>query len=170
MRFFVTEMQEKWLKTVMKFTFVLAGILLISGLQSPALLAETVKEIRSEAQQHEQQGDFGRAFKDYLKLAKAGDQPSQERVAKMYANGEGKKVDLTKAYAWAVVAAEGGKESMVKFSESLLPRTRNPAKAEKKAAKYIKKYGRETQQRKAEQAANRDPSRCIGSLLACKRR
>lgn len=154
----------------MKFALVTAYVLLSATLLSPTVLAETAAEIRSKAALYDQQGEFKRAFKSYLKLAKAGDQPSQERVAKMYEAGEGRSVNLTDAYAWAVVAAEGGKESMVEFSESLLPRTKNPAKAEKKAARLIKNYGRKTQQRKAEQRANRDPSRCIGSLLACKKR
>ena len=154
----------------MKFIFTLACLVSFALLQANVALAETVAEVRAEAEQYDQQGDFKHAYKDYLKLAKMGDHRSQNRIAEMYANGEGKKTDLVEAYAWSALAAEGGDEAYVEYSDTLLARIKDPAKAEKKAAKLIKKYGLETQQRKAEQSANRDPNRCIGSLLGCKRR
>ena len=154
----------------MKYLFALACLFSLTVIQSSAVMAATVGEVRAEAEQYYQQGDYKNAYKQYLKLAKMGDHPSQEIIAKMYANGEGKKESLVDAYAWSALAAESGKEDYLEFSDNLLARNEDPAKAEKKAEKLIKKYGLETQRRKAEQSANRDPNRCIGSLLGCKKR
>lgn len=158
------------MNTIIKLVFTAACVLLIVAVQPSDLWADDMLQSRIEADQYYQQGSYSRAFKAYLKLAKAGDYYSQDRVSQMYASGEGKKVNLTEAYAWSVLAAESGEEQWEKNSQALLQRVRDPAKAQKKAEKLVKKYGRKTQERKAAASANRDPSRCIGSLLACKRR
>ena len=72
---------------------------LFTALQAPCALAATLQDYRSEADQYYQQGNFKKAYKAYLKLAKTGDNFSQHLVSTMYANGEGKSENLTKAYA-----------------------------------------------------------------------
>lgn len=154
----------------MKFILVAVFILPLTVLSPNVLVADSFEEARAEADQYYAQGSFSTAFKKYQKLAKEGDFHSQEMVSRMYAKGEGKSVNLIEAYAWSVLAAESGEESRVLNSQALLQRVDNPAKAKKKAGKLVKKYGRKTQERKAAARDSRDPSRCIGSLLACKRR
>jgi len=53
------------------------------------------------------------AFKLYLDLAKTGDKLAQYRVSLMYADGLGVTTSLSKAFAWASVAAEFGTEFLV---------------------------------------------------------
>lgn len=154
----------------MKFILVAVFVLPLAVFAPNVLMADSVQETRAEADQYYQQGSFSTAFKKYMKLGKEGDFHSQEMVSRMYADGNGKPVNLVEAYAWSVLAAESGEENRVKNSQALLQKIDNPAKANKKAEKLVKKYGRKTQERKAAARENRDPSRCIGSLLACKRR
>ena len=92
----------------------------------------------------------------------------------MYANGEGKTVDLTKAYAWSVLAAEGGDERLANNSEELLQRTNDKNKALKSAEKLKKKYGKQVLEAKAERRGRDElyisGSNCTGSRLPCKKR
>jgi hypothetical protein len=88
----------------------------------------------------------------------------------MYARGEGRRVDFTDAYAWSVLAGEGG-ETM--NSEELLAQTDNPVAAQEKAEKLEKKYGKrmlaEKELMRAERAAQRRSGACMGSNLSCSR-
>ncbi|HEY5775681.1 MAG TPA: hypothetical protein VIS57_06320 [Xanthomonadales bacterium] len=108
----------------------------------------------------------------YFKLAKIGDSHSQYRVAQMYANGEGKKVNLEEAYAWSVLAAERGATDKVAFRDGLLEQNSNKAAAEKKADKLLNKYGRNALKRKAESKEklkqNTKSGGCTGSKLDCR--
>ena len=92
----------------------------------------------------------------------------------MYANGEGKKVNLTKAYAWSVLAVEGGQEQMVNYSEEALQRTNAKNKALGSASKLKKKYGKQALEANAKQRGRDElyigGSDCTGSRLPCKKR
>ena len=149
----------------MKITVIVVCAVLFSALQAPALLASELKEYRDDAKRHYLEHDFKKAYKIYYKLAKAGDHYSQDRVSQMYANGEGKTTDLTEAYAWSVLAAEGGKEEWVESSDELLQLTQDQSRAQGKADKLIKKYGEETLKAKADERAKRESRPCTGSRL-----
>ena len=129
--------------------------------------------MRAEAEQHYADQDYKKAFKVYTKLAKFGDRYSQKRVAHMYAKGEGKSIDLMESYAWTALALEGKDEQLAKLDKALLPQTENPAKAKKKAAKLVKKYGKQAQKKRIAQHNKRgrvvDEGSCTGSKLACPR-
>jgi len=157
----------------MRFVFAAACVLLFAALQAPAVMANNLQENQLKADQYYQQGDFKKAHKAYLKLAKKGDHYSQDRVSQMYSKGEGKSVDLTQAYAWSVLAAESGEEQLLSNSDSLLQRTDDPAKAQKSAAKLKKKYGKQALEKKAAVMAAREKQRksgsCTGTHLACSR-
>ena len=109
-------------------------------LQSSVLLAGDASELSAEADQYYLESNFKKAYKIYFKLAKTGDHHSQGRVAHMFANGEGKSVDLTQAYAWSVLAEEGGEKYLSETSEVLLQRSSDKSVAQKKAVKLKKKY------------------------------
>lgn len=155
----------------MRFVFATVCILLFAAFHAPAVMAKTVQEDQARADQYYQQGNFKKAHKAYLKLAKTGDHYSQDRVAFMYANSEGKSADLTDAYAWSVLAAEGGEEHLLSDSDLLLQRIDNPAKAQKSATRLKKKYGKQALEKKAEMLARRARQRnsgsCTGTRLAC---
>ena len=148
-------------------------VVLLAALQVPVLLANEAKEIRAEAEQYDGELNFKKAYKLYYKLARSGDRYSQDRISHMYANGEGKSVNLTEVYAWAVVAAEGIEEKLARINEDLLDLTKDSAAAEKKAAKLVKKYGRQAQleriARIQQRNSHRDTGSCTGSMLACPR-
>jgi len=158
----------------MKFGFLLSCVMLFTALQTLAVSANELndlQEYRAEAEQYYKDQDFKKAYKMYYKLAKGGDHFSQDRVSKMFANGEGKEVDLDEAYAWSVLAAEGGKANWVGSSEELLQLTQDQTRAQGKADKLMKKYGEQALMAKAENRAKREHNRqhgsCTGSRLAC---
>ena len=89
----------------------------------------------------------------------------------MYVMGEGKKTDLTEAYAWPVLAAEGGEDELADKSDMLLQQTDDQAVAEKRAEKLKKKYGKvalEQRARKLERIKlNNQHGGCTGSRIGC---
>jgi len=148
--------------------------MLFAVLKAPALAADGIDELelkRYEAEKYYTEDNFKKAYKKYLKLAKAGDHFSQERVSQMYANGDGKSVDLVEAYAWSVLAAESGSKDMEDNSNALLERNSDKADAEKRATKLMKKYGEVALEKKAANRARADRGKtsgsCTGSRLAC---
>jgi len=157
----------------MKSVLFAVVVLFFAVLQAPVLLANQAQEIRAEAEQHYADSDYKKAYKLYLKLAQSGDRYSQKRIAHMYAEGEGKSVNLTEAYAWSILAAEGNEEKLAVINEDLLPQTKSASKAEKKAAKLTKKYGKEAQRERIDRHNKRgrvvDEGSCTGSKLACPR-
>jgi TPR repeat protein len=158
----------------MKAVYVVVCAVLFAALQAPCVQANEIQEYRSEADLYYQQENFKKAYKAYYKLAKTGDHYSQHLVSTMYANGEGKKVNLTKAYAWSVLAAEGGQEQMVNYSEELLQRTNDKSKSLESASRLKKKYGKQALEAKAKQRGRDElyiaGSDCTGSRLPCKKR
>jgi TPR repeat protein len=160
----------------MKFTLIAVIVMLLAVTQSPAVLANEAKQMRAKAEQYYADQDYKKALKTYRKLAQFGDRYSQRRVAHMYAEGQGKAVDLEESYAWAALAAEGNEAELAQLNETLLPQIEKPAKAEKKAARLIKKYGKEAQaeriarHNKTKRGRVVDEGSCTGSKLACPRR
>ena len=155
----------------MKSAFILAIIALFCLLHAPVSLAKEVTEERAKAKQYYAEQNFKRAYKVYFSLAKIGDHYSQSKLSKLYIAGEGVDVDLNEAYAWSVLAAESGVEGMTERSEKLLQETNDPAGAEKRAAKLMKKYSKQTLQAKAAKKEkfkqNHAMGGCTGSKLGC---
>ena len=148
-------------------------VLVFAAAQTSSAIAKDLLEFRAEADQYYDAGNFKKAYKGYLKIAKIGDQYSQYWVSHMFANGEGRTVDLEDAYAWSVLAAEGGDEKLVTHSTDLFDQIDNKDGAEKAARKLMNKYGKQALDDKAEYLAKRDAGRrsgaCTGSRLTCNR-
>lgn len=160
----------------MRFIFVAAFAACFAMSQSSFVLAAQIEELelkRSEAEKFYAEDNYKKAYKVYYKLAKTGDHYSQDRVSQMYVNGEGQTVDLTKAYAWSVLAAESGSEDLQDQSAALLEKNSDKTAAEKSATKLIKKYGKEALEKKAAKQARakngESSGRCTGSRLRCSR-
>ena len=155
----------------MKTVYFAVCLILFSALQTPFVFAKEITEFRLEADQHYQQHDFKKAYKIYYKLAKSGDHYSQDQISGMYANGEGKNVDLNEAYAWSVLAAENGSDEMEVKSHELLQQITDRSVAEKKAEKLIRKYGEDSLRKKADKREtmkyNHKSGGCTGSRLGC---
>jgi TPR repeat protein len=160
--------QAKHMKTA-----VITALVVLTFFHFSSSMANEARQMRAEADQYYASSDYKRAFKTYLKLAKFGDRYSQNKVSDMYANGEGRSVDMVDAYAWAAVAVEGNDEKLAKLKEDLYSRIEDTAKAEKEAAKLVKKYGRQAHQKRIAQHNKRgrvvDEGSCTGSKLACPR-
>lgn len=116
-------------------------VLVFAATQTSVVIAKELKEYRAKADQYYAAGDFRKAYKGYLKIAKIGDQYSQYWASHMYANGEGRKVDLEDAYAWSVLAAEAGAEKLLRHSADLLDQNDDKDGARKAAKKLKNKYG-----------------------------
>ena len=148
----------------MKIGFATVFLMVFITLQAPVLLAGDSSELRAEADQYYLERNFKKAYKIYFKLAKTGDHHSQGRVSQMFVNGEGKSVDLTEAYAWSVLAEEGGKVGLTQSSDVLLQRTSDQSVAQKKALKLKKKYGQQALKERDLKRTRADAARRSGSM------
>ena len=155
----------------MKTVLIASCLMLLAAVQAPEAFAKEVQEYRAEADQYYLEKNFSKAYKIYYKLAKSGDHYSQDQVSNMYSKGEGKKIDLTEAYAWSVLAAEGGEDEMADRSDMLLQQTNDKALAEKKATKLKKKYGKMALEERAKKLEriklNNTMGGCTGSRIGC---
>jgi len=144
-------------------------VFLLAAAQTSYVVANELDKYQAEADQYYAEGNYKKAFKGYFKLAKISDHYSQYWVSNMYANGEGKKVDLEYAYAWSALAAESGEQRHVRNSEELLARNDDKDGALKKAEKLSSKYGKRVLEKKARSTARRSTrsGTCTGSRLAC---
>ena len=121
-----------------------------------------------KADRYYQQGQFKKAHKTYFKLAKKGDHYSQHRVSQMYAKGEGTKTDLVQAYAWSVLATEGGFEQAEKYTNSLWDSVKDKDEAREQAEKLRNKYGdRALEMSASSKSQQRRNSSCTGTRLGC---
>ena len=157
----------------MKVLIITLCVLVFVGTQSSDVMAKELLEYRAEADQYYDTGNYKKAYKGYLKIAKIGDQYSQYWVSHMYAKGEGRKIDMEDAYAWSVLAAEGGDEKLTSHSVDILDQNDDKAGAQKAADKLMGKYGKQALEDKAAALAKRENGRrsgaCTGSRLTCNR-
>ena len=154
----------------MKSVLYVLFVIVIGMLHNTSAIAADSAEMRVEADQLYLDQNFKKAYKIYFKLAKTGDYYSQGRVSHMYANGEGKTTDLTEAYAWSVLAEEGGESFVIESSEQLLGKASDKGRAQKEADKLLGKYGQKAlaqkEQRRAEMEASRGSGSSMGSNLS----
>lgn len=157
----------------LNYCALLTCALLFFALQSPALVANDLQDARTEADQYYQAQRYNESYKMYYKLAKLGDHYSQSQLATMYANGEGKSVDLAEAYAWSTLAAQSDDENLAQQSDELLLQVKDKARAEKKAAKLKKRYGDQALQEQADKRErikrSHEMGGCTGARLGCSR-
>jgi TPR repeat protein len=160
------------MEITMKTGVITVCLLVLFALEANAVYAKEAQEYRAEADQYYAANNYRKAYKNYLKLAKQGDHYSQDRIAQMYANGEGKKVDLSEAYAWSVLAAESGTDEFTERRDELLQQTTDESAAQKKADKLMGKYGEAALAKKAASKErlrrNTKSGGCTGSRLDCR--
>lgn len=152
---------------VVLYCFCVSLVAMISSVDATASKAADYK---ADAHKYYQEGEFRKAYKTYLKLAKSGDTESQKMVSQMAAKGEGTRASLTDAYAWSILAEEGKSGKARRFSDELLEQINDKDKARKKAAKLKKKYGREAIRKKAERMKKVNQKKlvpCTGSRVVC---
>lgn len=156
---------------IMKNKSAIIFAALLSALLTTAAYAGKLDEVRGEADQYYTSQEYNKAYKVYFKLARIGDHYAQDRIATMYAEGHGKRVDLQKAYAWEALAAEGGDQSFVQKSKQYLEQAHDKAAAEKEVEKLKKKYGKVALEKKAQRRETRKASHamggCTGRRLGC---
>lgn len=126
-------------------SFPILLVLLLSMSTGVAVSANprTADKAGAAAAQFER-GEYGAAYKQYLKLAKDGDTFAQYRVSYMELMGFGTKPDAVDAMAWAVLAAESGHEDLVRYQEAVatLVPSKNRKKAQKRADYFLRRWGR----------------------------
>ena len=154
----------------MKTGFFTLFLLFFFAVQMPVAYAGEFSSERAEADQLYLEKDFKKAGKIYYKLAKDGDHFSQGRFSHMLANGEGRRVDLEKAYAWSVLAEEGGASFVTSSSAQLLQRIDDKPGGRKAAEKMKAKYGKKAlvaqAQKRMEIKADKRSSSSMGSNLS----
>jgi len=90
-----------------------------------------------------QSGDYDKAYRQYLKLAKDGEQFAQYRVSYMNLTGLGTRSDIVDSLAWAVLAAEGENASLEAYKSAvaaLVPSDKRK-KAQRTASNLMRRYG-----------------------------
>lgn len=115
-----------------------------------------------------EQRDYAAAYKQYLKLAKAGDTFSQYRASYMNLMGLGTGANAVDALAWAVLAAQGDHENLDRYESTvaaMVPGGQR-VKAEKRADYFLRRWGREDRGGGGRVLASTSEGGCTGSRLA----
>ena len=125
----------------------------------------------ARAQQHADRfyeaGEYRKAYRKYIELAKIGDSFSQYRVSYMHYSGEGQATDPVEAYAWAVLAAQNGNHDLVAYRDAIwdaLPEA-DRHEAEDLAANYLNRWGNLALAEEAARKARQRLRDCTGSRL-----
>lgn len=130
---------------------------LASAGQSPLGQADTAFE----------QGDYGKAYKQYQKLAKDGNTFAQFRMSYMTLMGLGTRADAVESLAWAALAAEGDNEELDRYETAVaaMVPSKQRKKAEKKADYFLRRWGKDDRSAGGQLALNSEGV-CTGSRLA----
>jgi len=128
------------------------------------------KRLQVAADQLYTEGNFQKAMKEYLPLAKKGDSFSQYRISYMYVQGQGVKPDLIEAYAWASLAAQNYQSELVRYRDTVA--TLIPEKERRKAVRqadyYSRKWGNYALANDASRGTTKQLRACTGSRLGAR--
>ncbi len=148
------------------FTFaILIGILSIQPLS--AATSSRYHQAQIEADRLYDAGEYQKAMKQYLTLAKKGDSFSQYRVSYMYLEGKGQEEDLIESFAWASLAAQNRQSDMVKYRDavgSLIPEKQH-RKALRRVDYYTRKWGNLAIADNVQRGTRQELRNCTGSRL-----
>jgi hypothetical protein len=120
-----------------------------------------------EADKAYSDGDFNKAYKKYLRLARKGDTFSQYRLSYMNFQGQGVEVDWNEAFAWAVLASQGNNPELIKYLGGLareIPEQHHKSAAIK-AKHYVDRWGDLAIAEDARRGALQELRQCTGSRL-----
>ncbi len=128
--------------TVSRFLFITLTLSFL--LMAPPILGNSGQDARhNEAAALYEIGEYGKAYKQYVKLGKKGDRFSQYRVSYMHLNGLGTREDVVESLAWAVLAAQNGEEELASYQNAvaaMVPENKRQ-KAQQKADYYMRRWG-----------------------------
>jgi len=112
-------------------------------------------------------GDYEKAFKKYMNLARRGDTFSQYRLSYMHFQGQSVDVDWAEAFGWAVLASQGNNSTLVKYMAALarLVPEDQAKQATLKARRYLDRWGDMAIAEDARRGAIRELRGCTGSRL-----
>jgi hypothetical protein len=145
--------------------FLLITILSCFALASvPASWGSSLDTGQKEASALYDNGEFAQAYKKYLKLGKKGDHFSQYRISYMSLKGQGTKEDVIESLAWAVLAAQDGRDDLVDYKQVLTGLV--PADKRKKAQSKVDYYMRRWGENDNSNEPSKLSSRCTGSRLS----
>ncbi|MDX1379557.1 MAG: hypothetical protein R3233_00480 [Xanthomonadales bacterium] len=154
------------MRTSITIVFALATLLAFSA---PAPAADPAYErAQSQADGYYAEGDYRKAYRKYLDLAKVGDSFAQYRVSYMNLYGEGRGKDVVEAFAWSTLAAQNKHPELIQYRDTLWEALDEDTQedAEIKADKYMNRYGNLALAEKAREKARRRLSSCTGSRLS----
>jgi len=154
----------------MHSTKLFTVILISLAISGPLFAASTSKyhQQQQTADALYEQGEYAKAMKQYLPLAKKGDTFSQYRVSYMYLEGQGMdEEDLIESYAWATLAAQNKQKELEEFRNavgSLVPLKKH-RKALRRVDYYTRKWGNLAIAKDASKGARREIRNCTGSRV-----
>lgn len=149
--------------------YLIVGLLTLIAIGIPysAFAMSEYHAWQLEADRYYEDGDYDKAYRQYLKLAKKGDSFSQYRVSYMNLQGHGRSQDVVEALAWAVLAAQNGQEQMVDYRNvvaAMIPDKKQRA-AERKMDYYMRRWGNIAIAQDAIIGAREQTRDCTGSRL-----
>lgn len=157
------------MSTKRKFLIVMACLAaaLLTSIGLQAQQPTPYERAQQEADSAYAEGDFDKAYRGYLGLAKKGDSFSQYRVSYMNFQGQGVEQDWNEAFAWALLAAQGNNPDLVKYLAGLtreLPED-YATSATERARSHMDRWGIVALAEKAAKTAKRELRSCTGSRL-----
>ncbi len=124
-------------------------------------------KLQERADESYADGEYQRAYEEYMQLAKFNDKYSQYMVGAMYANGQGVDQDLAEAFAWSYVSAENKHKEFVN-AHVKLKQHMNPAQQQRGrdlAKQYREDFGTYALANKARRMVRKSKRGCTGSRL-----
>jgi len=151
--------------TVSLVLALLLSIISMNALAGPE--PSLYQKSQAEADEAYAAGDYNSAYRQYLNLARKGDSFSQYRLSYMNFQGQGTDVDMSEAFAWAVLASQSNNRELVKYMASLareVPEAQHQ-RAAVKAKHYLDRWGDMAIAEDARRGAIREIRECTGSRL-----
>ncbi len=125
------------------------------------------KKLQQRADENYSDGNYQKAYADYLQLAEFNDKYSQYMLGQMYAQGQGVNQDMVEAYAWSYVSAESRQKELVnshvRLRQQLTPEQLQ--RGQRQAEKYHKDHGTYALANKARRLVRKGKRNCTGSRL-----
>jgi hypothetical protein len=156
-----------WRVTMKWLAVLMISFLMLSA---PVLAVERktdFQKTQERADRNYEKQNYKKALSSYRALARTGDIFSQYRIATMYMQGQGTKVNLHEAYGWAVLSTQSNNPDLVKFKQELFESIPDgeKEKAHDRARELWEKYSNRAIAAETRRNIQRELRSCTGSRI-----
>lgn len=149
-------------------TIAVAITIAITPTAAAAEIDPVYRHSQERADAHYQDGEYRKAYRRYMHLAKVGDTFAQYRLSLMNLYGQGMGKDPVDAYAWAALSAQSRHPDVATYRDLIWNTLDDDQREEarEKTEKLAGKYSNVALAEKARDKARRRLSSCTGSRLS----